>query len=174
MRPVAAGPSGDATRNIIVWMPRRLRSVPRAAIWVDSRIGGPGQCTMSLTTSFGRCGTVDGRPDQGMPKNNVRRHLQEAVGLNSGGGGLIHAEKISRAPDRSRVTRWLGGGDEEQLDVDRTVLEVAVFELMARVPHPDAAGVLTAIGKHHPDKKIAKLARKSAYKAATLQAARRQ
>jgi hypothetical protein len=52
--------------------------------------------------------------------------------------------------------------------------EVAVFELMARVPHPDAADVLTAIGKHHPDKKIAKLARKSAYKAATRQAARRQ
>ena len=51
--------------------------------------------------------------------------------------------------------------------------ELAVFELMARVPHPDAADVLTVIGKHHPDKKIAKLARKSAYKAATRQAARR-
>ena len=51
--------------------------------------------------------------------------------------------------------------------------ELAVFELMARVPHPDAAGVLTVIGQHHPDKKIAKLARKSAYKAATRQAARR-
>jgi hypothetical protein len=52
--------------------------------------------------------------------------------------------------------------------------ELAVFELMARVPHPDAADVLTVIGKHHPDKKTAKLARKSAYKAATRQAARRQ
>jgi len=30
------------------------------------------------------------------------------------------------------------------------------------------------IGRHYPDKKIAKLARKSAYKAATRQAARRQ
>jgi len=52
--------------------------------------------------------------------------------------------------------------------------ELAVFELMARVPHPDAADVLTVIGKHHPDKKIAKLARKSAYKAATRQAARHE
>jgi hypothetical protein len=42
--------------------------------------------------------------------------------------------------------------------------ELAVFELMARAPHPDAADVLTVIGKHHPDKKIAKLARKSAYR----------
>ena len=47
--------------------------------------------------------------------------------------------------------------------------ELAVFELMARVPHPAAADVLTVIGRHHPDKKVAKLARKSAYKAASRQ-----
>jgi hypothetical protein len=52
--------------------------------------------------------------------------------------------------------------------------EPAVFELMARIPHPEAADVLTVIGRHHPDKKIAKLARKSAYKAASRQAARQQ
>ena len=52
--------------------------------------------------------------------------------------------------------------------------ELAVFELMARVPHPEAADVLTVIGRHHPDKKIAKLARKSAYKAASREAARRR
>ena len=52
--------------------------------------------------------------------------------------------------------------------------EPAMFESMARVSHPDAADVLTVIGKLHPDKKIAKLARKSAYKAASRQAARRQ
>jgi hypothetical protein len=52
--------------------------------------------------------------------------------------------------------------------------EPAMFESMARIPHPDAADVLTVIGKFHPDKKIAKLARKSAYKAASRQAARRQ
>jgi hypothetical protein len=50
--------------------------------------------------------------------------------------------------------------------------EEATFEMIARVPHPDAANVLTVIGRHHPDKKIAKLARKSAYKAASRQAAR--
>jgi hypothetical protein len=52
--------------------------------------------------------------------------------------------------------------------------EPAAFEMMARVPHPDAASVLTVIGRHHPDKKIAKAARKSAYKAASRQAAQRQ
>jgi hypothetical protein len=52
--------------------------------------------------------------------------------------------------------------------------EPAVFEMMARVPHPDAANVLTVIGRHYPDKRIAKAARKSAYKAASRQAARRR
>jgi hypothetical protein len=45
--------------------------------------------------------------------------------------------------------------------------EQEMFELMARLPHPEAAEVLTQIGKHHPDKKIAKAARKSAYRAST-------
>jgi hypothetical protein len=52
--------------------------------------------------------------------------------------------------------------------------ELAMFELMARLPHPDAADVLTVIGRRHPDKRIAKLARKAAYKAATRQAAQRR
>jgi hypothetical protein len=51
--------------------------------------------------------------------------------------------------------------------------ELAAFEMMARVPHPDAATVLTVIGRYHPDKRIAKIARKSAYKAASRHAARR-
>jgi hypothetical protein len=45
--------------------------------------------------------------------------------------------------------------------------ELVAFEMMARAPHPDAADVLTVIGRYHPDKRVAKLARKSAYKAAS-------
>lgn len=52
--------------------------------------------------------------------------------------------------------------------------EPAVFEVMARAPHPDAASVLTVIGRHHPDKKLAKAARKSAYKAASRLGAQRR
>jgi len=51
--------------------------------------------------------------------------------------------------------------------------ELAAFEMMARVPHPDATAVLTVIGRHHPDKNIAKAARKAAYKAASRRAAGR-
>jgi hypothetical protein len=51
--------------------------------------------------------------------------------------------------------------------------EPAAFEMMARVPHPDAANVLTVIGRYHLDEKIAEVARTSAHEAASLKAAQR-
>jgi hypothetical protein len=43
--------------------------------------------------------------------------------------------------------------------------EQRVFDAMSLSPHPDAASVLSMIGRHHPDKRIAKAARRSAYRA---------
>jgi hypothetical protein len=42
-----------------------------------------------------------------------------------------------------------------------------VFDAMSRSPHPDAASALSLIGQHHPDKQIAKSARRSAHRAAS-------
>jgi hypothetical protein len=43
--------------------------------------------------------------------------------------------------------------------------EQQVFDAMSQLAHPDVAGVLSLIGKHHPDRRIAKAARRSAYRA---------
>ncbi|MDX8037499.1 hypothetical protein SK803_45510 [Lentzea sp. BCCO 10_0856] len=43
--------------------------------------------------------------------------------------------------------------------------EQEIFDAMWRLPHPEAGEVLTMIGAEHPDKKIAKSARKAAFKA---------
>jgi hypothetical protein len=48
--------------------------------------------------------------------------------------------------------------------------EPMVFDLIARGTHPEAVDVLTMIGQYHPDKRVAKEARKCAYKAATRRA----
>ncbi|ONI90439.1 hypothetical protein ALI22I_11895 [Saccharothrix sp. ALI-22-I] len=45
--------------------------------------------------------------------------------------------------------------------------EEAVFEAAWRLPHPQAGQALTDVGEAHPDKKIAKAARKAAFKAAS-------
>jgi hypothetical protein len=45
--------------------------------------------------------------------------------------------------------------------------EQQAFDAISMSPHPDAASLLTLIGRHHPDKQIAKAARKSAHRAAS-------
>ncbi|MGD0560816.1 MAG: hypothetical protein ABSA93_38330 [Streptosporangiaceae bacterium] len=61
----------------------------------------------------------------------------------------------------------------ELADAGWTVSNEALFEAMARLDHPDAEAVLTMLGKHVDDKKLAKAARRAAYKASTRRAARR-
>jgi hypothetical protein len=41
--------------------------------------------------------------------------------------------------------------------------EDMIFGVMSRLPHPDAARVLTMIGQHHPDENVARAARRAAH-----------
>jgi hypothetical protein len=47
-----------------------------------------------------------------------------------------------------------------------------IFEQMSRGTHPDVVRVLTVLGRHHPDRRIARDARKAAQRAAALRAAK--
>jgi hypothetical protein len=51
--------------------------------------------------------------------------------------------------------------------------ETVLFEAMWRGSHPHAPDVLTYVGRHHPDKQIAKAARTAAYKATSRRPPRR-
>ncbi|MCE7008830.1 hypothetical protein LWC34_39370 [Kibdelosporangium philippinense] len=55
------------------------------------------------------------------------------------------------------VAELLPAGTEEEL-----------LDAMWRLPHPDVVAALNLLGKYHPDKKVAKHARKVAHKATTL------
>jgi hypothetical protein len=63
---------------------------------------------------------------------------------------------MAEAPDElpQQVRDSIPAGTEQQ-----------AFGAMSRSLHPDAASVLSLIGKHHPDKRIAKAARTSAFRA---------
>ncbi|HEX6525442.1 MAG TPA: hypothetical protein VF070_36340 [Streptosporangiaceae bacterium] len=45
--------------------------------------------------------------------------------------------------------------------------ELAAIEAISRLPHPDTVTVLAHIGRDHPDKKIAKAARRASHAAST-------
>jgi hypothetical protein len=62
------------------------------------------------------------------------------------------------------------GGDELAAMLSQAVpagQEEQIIELMARSGHPAAEPALSALGRRHPDKRIAKAARKAAFKART-------
>ena len=56
---------------------------------------------------------------------------------------------------------------EQMRDAIPAGQEQQAFDAIAVSPHPDAAAVLTLIGKHHPDKQIAKAGRRSAHRASS-------
>ncbi len=58
---------------------------------------------------------------------------------------------------------------EQLADALPSGAEEEMFDAMSRLPHPEAAAVLTLIGQQHPDRKVAKAARRFAYKAASRQ-----
>jgi hypothetical protein len=69
-----------------------------------------------------------------------------------------NAEEFEPAELAEQLAEALPAGAEEE-----------IYDAMSRLPHPDAAAVLTLIGQQHPDKKLAKAARRFAYKAASRQ-----
>ncbi|MGD0553533.1 MAG: hypothetical protein ABSA93_00995 [Streptosporangiaceae bacterium] len=75
--------------------------------------------------------------------------------------------KVSRTDfgGKSFPLEFPGGAQERQQLVE-------IFEIMARMDHPDAESVLTMLGRRSDDKQAAKAARRAAYKASTRRAAR--
>jgi hypothetical protein len=65
---------------------------------------------------------------------------------------------LSDSPDElpQQIAEAIPPGQEQHL-----------FEAVSRSSHPDAASVLALVGRHHPDKRIAKAARGSAHRART-------
>jgi hypothetical protein len=72
------------------------------------------------------------------------------------------SEELEPAELAEQLADALPAGAEDEL-----------FDTMSRLPHPDAPAVLTLIGQQHPDKKVAKAARRFAYKAASRQSSAR-
>ncbi|MEV4310772.1 hypothetical protein [Actinocrispum sp. NPDC049592] len=67
------------------------------------------------------------------------------------------------------VAAGVSVGDPERAAASVEASDESLFDAMWRVRHPDAEAVLSYIGHVHPDKRIAKLARRAADKAVSAQ-----
>ncbi|MBO0818347.1 MAG: hypothetical protein J2P30_24705, partial [Actinobacteria bacterium] len=95
-----------------------------------------------------------------------------------------HGEEAELGPqDRAWLLVDLGAGLLEEADPQDVVAELlpdvppeAQAELVAglwQVSHPGVTDLLTALSEHHPDKAVARAARKAAFKARSPSAAER-
>jgi hypothetical protein len=157
---VAAG-SGAASRMLAVALVTEL-GAPAEPAWRDvlDQVELRGYAKAALAMLAGGDQATAGIPDPGLVPDDVAWMLTDGL-VADGWDDPDDEAGLEPAALAERLRQAIPAGQEP-----------AVFEIMARVPHPDAASVLTAVGRYHPDKKIAKAARKAAYKAASRKAAR--
>jgi hypothetical protein len=96
---------------------------------------------------------IAGRDPAADPLPGLQPGADDAVAL-LGDAVAATAGDVSGEELAGTLSQVVPPGQEEQ-----------AIELMWRSAHPAAAQVLEALGRHHPDKKIAKAARKAAFKA---------
>ena len=100
--------------HLVVGMPRGLRQVPRATVRVECSISGLSEHPVRVASFINGCRLVDSRTDQRMPEDHLRRHFQQAVGLDLGSRGVVDSEVLGGAPHKSRIAGRLGSRDEEE------------------------------------------------------------
>jgi hypothetical protein len=98
-------------------------------------------------------GQIAGRDPAADPLPGLEMGPDDAVAL-LGDVVAAMADELSGAELAATLRQAVPSGQEEQ-----------VIERMWRSDHPAAEQALAALGRHHPDKKLAKAARKAAFKA---------
>ena len=179
---VAAAEGMDEERlaaELDAWLARRAPDVAARELYELAAKGGPVDRMVAIT-ALNRVG-ADAEPiwRDALNVRELRPYAKFALTELAGGSPEVamlpgpepEAEDVawlltdvlaaaSVALEPGELARQLGdsvpGGQEEMM-----------FGVMARLPHPDVANVLTLIGQHHPDRKVAKAARRSAYRASS-------
>jgi hypothetical protein len=159
------------------WLELRAPDVAAGELLAVAACGGPAERLLAVGTAqkLGAAAEPAWRDSLGRPELRpyAKIALTQIVGADAGVTMLPGLE-----PEPADIA-WLLTDTLAATSDDLDVLpqqiresippgqEQQAFDAISLSPHPDAASVLTLIGKHHPDKRIAKAARKSAYKVAS-------
>jgi hypothetical protein len=99
-------------RDLVVRAPSRERTMPRAPVGIESRIGRLRQRPVDTAPSLGLSVSVDRRPNQRMPEHDPYAQTEEARALKLIGSAARNSKKVSSAPDEDRVTEGLSRSDQ--------------------------------------------------------------
>jgi len=139
------------------WLDRRPPEVAAAELLEVAAAGGPADRMYATSVVSTRIGAA------AEPHWRLRAYARLALDLKPGSEDLawLLTDVLATTSDvdgPEDIARQLG-------DAVPPGREQEIFEVMWRIPHPSAGDVLTLLGAHHPDKAIAKAARKAAFKA---------
>jgi hypothetical protein len=161
------------------WLARRMPDVAARELYELAAKGGPVERMVAITAANRLGPAAEPMWRDALDVRELRPYAKIALTEIAGGSPKVamlpglepEAEDVawlltdvlaaaSVALEPGELVRQLGDsvpdGQEEMM-----------FGVMARLPRPDVADVLTLIGKHHPDRKVAKAARRSAYRASS-------
>jgi hypothetical protein len=169
----------ELVAEVDAWLEYRTPETAAIELLALARTGDPGQ-RMVATSATGRLG-ASAEPMWRAALDHRELRPYAKIALTEIAGGAPETAMLPGLEPTPEDAAWLltdvlviALTEFEPEDLAQQLRESVpggqepeMFELMARLPHPEAADVLTQIGKHHPDKRIAKAARKSAYRAAT-------
>jgi hypothetical protein len=159
------------------WLELRAPDVAAGELLAAAADGGPAERLLAIGTVTGLGAAAEPAWRDALSRPELRAYAKIALTEIAGGepGVTVLAGLEPELADLAWVlTDVLAAMSDDPDEMPQQIRgsvppgqEQQIFDAMARSPHPDAASMLTLIGQRHPDKGIAKAARRSAHRAAT-------
>lgn len=167
----------DMEAETAAWLERRSPEAAAAELLAVAANGGAAERIVAVGTAQKLGAAAEAAWRDSLARPELRPYAKIALTEIAGGEPGVTAPP-GLEPDVSDVawllTDTLAALSDSPDELPRRITEAIppgqeqpMFEAISRSPHRDAAAVLLLIGRHHPDKRIAKAARGSAHRART-------
>ncbi len=170
-------PEEELDQEIQAWLASRAPESAANELLDLAAAGDPLERLFAVAVTNRLGGRAESRWRVALDQPALRAYAKVALPELAGTDGS-DVEPLTVADLAWLVTDLLAAtGPDDDLEVEvkaavPTGTEYEVIDLMWRIDHPQAADVLTMLGDHHPDRKLAKAARTAAFKAASRQVQR--
>jgi hypothetical protein len=163
--------------EMAAWLELRSPDVAADELLTAAAVGGPAERLLAVAAAQTLGAAAEPAWRDALARPELRPYAKFALTEIAGGepGITVLPGLEPEAADIAWMlidTLAVMSGDPDELpqrirDAIPAGQEQQAFDAISLSSHPDAAAVLTLIGKHHPGKQIAKAARRSAYRASS-------
>lgn len=163
---LTTGPD-EAAKEVEAWMSPRTPQAAASELLGAARGGGPDErgAVATLLTPLGAATEQAWR--EALEEPALRPYAKQALAQLTGSAAELSPQELAWLLADALSDAELRFEPEELAEVVASTVpagEVAIFDHVWRLDHPNAHEVLTLVGRFHPDKTTAKAARKAAFK----------